>query len=40
MNLNVILLLLWKIWTDAPSCGGSCQQGRKACDCGVKGGKI
>lgn len=33
MNLMIIWLLLWKMWTAAPTCGGSCEQGDKQCDC-------
>lgn len=34
MNLMTIWLLLWNMWASAPTCGGSCDQGRKQCDCG------
>lgn len=36
-RLQEIIQALLRAWRDAPGCGGSCNQGRGACDC--RGGK-
>lgn len=33
MNLWTICLIFWRMWTTAPTCSGSCNQGRQPCDC-------